>query len=59
MKYEAQKKYHDKVGYHTKGFTLKKELTDAYAEACKKAGVSQAKPIAEFMKQFIEKQGTV
>ena len=47
-------RYQKKVGYKTKGFKLKGDIADRFAEACKKAGVSQATKIAELMKQFIE-----
>ncbi len=52
----ASNKYQKKAGYITKGFKLKRDLTEEFAEACKKAGVSQASQIAAFMRAFIDAQ---
>ena len=43
-----------KVGIITKSFKIKKEIADAYKEACDKAGVSQAGQITKMMKDFVE-----
>lgn len=50
----ASEKYQKKTGWMTKGFKLKREVAEEFAEACEKAGVSQAGKITELMKQFIE-----
>ena len=50
----ASEKYQKKAGWMTKGFKLKKNVVEEFAEACEKAGVSQAGKITELMKQFIE-----
>ena len=50
----ASEKYQKKAGYMTKGFKLKRDLVEAYEEACKIACVSQAGKIAELMQKFIE-----
>lgn len=46
-------KYHKKAGYKTKSFKLKGDVADRFADACDKAGVSQAAKISELMEQFI------
>lgn len=50
----ATEKYQKKAGYMTKGFKLKRDVAEAFAEACEKAGVSQAAAITKFMNEFIE-----
>lgn len=52
----ATKKYTQKVGLISKSYKLKQELTQRFAEACEKAGVSQAAQISKMMEQFIEEQ---
>nr|DAQ78266.1 MAG TPA: hypothetical protein [Caudoviricetes sp.] len=51
----ANEKYQSKAGYIAKTYKLKRELTEAFAQACEKAGVSQAAAISELMREFIEK----
>ena len=46
-------RYQKKVGYKVKSFKLKGDIADRFAEACDKAGVSQAAKISELMEQFI------
>ena len=53
---KASKKYQDKVGIIAKSFKLKRDLCDAYADACKKAGVSQAGQLTTMMQAFIDSQ---
>ena len=53
---KATKKYQDKVGIISKSYKLKRDLCDDFAEACKKAGVSQSLQITEMMQQFIDAQ---
>ncbi len=50
----ATRKYEKKAGWVSKSYKLKKEVVDAYAEACNKAGVSAAGQLTKMMKQFIE-----
>ena len=50
----ATDKYQKKAGYMTKGFKIKRDIAEQFAEACEKAGVSQAGQITEMMKEFIE-----
>ena len=48
--------YQKKAGWVSKSYKLKKELVEQFADACEKAGVSQAGQISEMMKAFIEEQ---
>ena len=50
----ASDKYQKKAGYMTKGFKIKRDVAEAFQEACNKAGVSQASKITELMNRFIE-----
>ena len=50
----ASEKYQKKAGYMTKGFKLKRDVVEAFAEACENAGVSQASVITRLMNEFIE-----
>lgn len=50
----ASEKYQKKAGYMTKGFKIKRDVADRFAEACDKAGVSQAGQITRMMEKFIE-----
>ncbi|SDB21851.1 hypothetical protein [Butyrivibrio sp. INlla16] len=47
-------RYQEKVGYITKGYKLKKDLTDNFKEACSKSGISQAAALTQFMEAFID-----
>ena len=49
----ATAKYQKKVGLMPKTYKLKCEVVEAFAEACTKAGVSQAGKLPELMKGFI------
>ncbi|WP_035764959.1 hypothetical protein [Butyrivibrio sp. NC2002] len=46
-------RYQKKAGYKVKSFKLKGDLAERFAEACDKAGVSQAAKISELMEKFI------
>lgn len=48
-------RYQKKAGWVSKSYKLKKDLVEQFAEACEKAGVSQAGQISKMMKEFIEK----
>lgn len=50
---KASKKYQNKVGYIAKSYKLKKEVAEAFSEACKKNGVSQASKITEMMLEYV------
>lgn len=53
-KIRPQDKWNKKAGLISKSYKLKKELTEEFAETCKKVGVSQAGQISKMMKEFIE-----
>ena len=48
------RKSQQKNGWIAKSYKLKKELVEQFAEACQKAGVSQAGQISTMMREFIE-----
>lgn len=50
----ATEKYAKKAGWVSKSYKLKKEVVEAYAKACEKAGVSAAGQLTKMMKEFIE-----
>lgn len=50
----ATKKYEEKAGFISKSYKLRREVTEAYAEACRKAGVSAAGQLTRMMEQFIQ-----
>lgn len=52
----ATKKYEKRAGFMSKSYKLKRELVDQFAEACDKAGISQAAQLTKMMKAFIEEQ---
>lgn len=52
-KIRPQDKWNEKAGLISKSYKLKKKLTDEFADACEKAGVSQAGQISKMMKDFI------
>lgn len=53
-KERPQDRWNRKAGYISKSYKLKKELTDAFAEACKERGVSQAGTLTKLMTEFIK-----
>ena len=50
----ASNKYQRKVGIIAKSYKLRRELTEAYADACKKTGVSQSAQLTKMMQEFID-----
>lgn len=50
---KANDKYQKKAGYKVKGFKLRGDVADRFAEACEISGVSQAAKIAELMEMYI------
>lgn len=52
----ATKKYAAKAGWISKSYKLKKEVVEAYAEACEKAGVSAAGQLTKMMMEFVKEQ---
>ena len=51
----ASKKYQDKAGWISKSYKLKRDIAEQYAEACRKANVSQAGQLMKMMKEFTDK----
>ena len=54
-KIRQQDKWNAKAGLISKSYKLKRELVEAFADACEKAGVSQAGQLSMMMREFIEK----
>ncbi len=54
-KIRPQDKWNAKAGLISKSYKLKRELVEAFADACEKAGVSQAGQLSRMMREFIEK----
>lgn len=52
----ATKKYEEKAGFISKSYKLRREVTDEFARACEKAGVSQASQLTRMMQEFIQQQ---
>lgn len=50
----ATRKYEAKAGWMSKTYKLKRETVEAFAEACDKAGVSQAGQLTKMMNDFIK-----
>ena len=55
-KIRPQDKWNAKAGYMSKSYKLKREVEEQFAEACEKAGVSQAAQLTKMMNEFIEDQ---
>lgn len=53
-KIRPQDKWNAKVGLISKSYKLKREVVETFAEACNKAGVSQAGQLTKMMTDFIE-----
>ena len=54
-KIRPQDKWNAKAGLISKSYKLKREIVEAFADACEKAGVSQAGQLSRMMSDFIEK----
>lgn len=50
----ATRKYEEKAGWMSKTYKLKRDVVEAYAEACKKTGVSAAGQLTKMMNEFIQ-----
>ena len=50
----ASEKYQKKAGYKVKGFKLKGDIAERFAEACDSKGEAQAAVIARLMEQYIQ-----
>lgn len=53
-KQRPQEKWDAKAGVKTCGYKLHTEIADQFRNACKSAGISQARALEELMKEFIE-----
>jgi hypothetical protein len=51
----ATRKYEAKTGWMSKTYKMKREVVENFAEACEKAGTSQAGQLMQMMNEFIEK----
>lgn len=49
----ATRKYEAKAGWMAKTYKMKREVVEAFAEACDRAGCSQAGKLMELMRGFI------
>ena len=54
---EIVEKYKKKAGWLSKSYTLKKDIVDAFKEACEKQGVSQASVLSAYMLEFTKAAG--
>lgn len=52
-KKRPQDVWNEKAGYISKSYKLKRNVVEAFSEACDKAGVSQAGKLTELMEGFI------
>ena len=48
------KRYQEKAGWMSKSYKMKRETVEAFAEACSKAGASQAGQLMKMMNEFTE-----
>ena len=51
-KIRPQDKWNEKAGLISKSYKLKREVVEEFADACNKAGVSQAGQLTKMMKEF-------
>ena len=49
----ATAKYQAKAGYVSKAFKIKKDVAEAFKEACERSGESQASAVTTFMRNYI------
>ena len=52
----ASAKWNKKAGYISKSYKLHKSIVEEFADACKKAGVSQASQLTKMMREFVKEQ---
>lgn len=55
-KIRPQDKWNEKAGLISKSYKLKREVVEQFADACDKAGVSQASQLTKMMQEFIKQQ---
>lgn len=54
---EVVEKYKKKAGWLSKSYTLKKDIVEAFKEACEKNGVSQASMLSAYMVEYAKAAG--
>ena len=54
---EIVEKYKKKAGWLSKSYTLKKDIVEAFKEACEKNGVSQASVLSAYMVEYAKAAG--
>ncbi len=54
---EIVEKYKKKAGWLSKSYTLKKDIVEAFKEACEKQGVSQASVLSAYMVEYAKAAG--
>ena len=50
-------KYKKKAGWLSKSYTLKKDIVEAFKEACESQGVSQASVLSAYMVEYARAAG--
>lgn len=54
---EVVEKYKKKAGWLSKSYTLKKDIVEAFKEACESQGVSQASVLSAYMVEYARAAG--
>ena len=54
---EIVEKYKKKAGWLSKRYTLKKDIVEAFKEACESQGVSQASVLSAYMVEYAKAVG--
>lgn len=54
---EVVEKYKKKAGWLSKSYTLKKDIVEAFKEACEIQGVSQASVLSAYMVEYARAAG--
>ena len=54
---ETVSKYMKKAGWLSKSYTLKKDIVEAFKEACESQGVSQASVLSAYMVEYAKTAG--
>lgn len=54
---EVVERYKKKAGWLSKSYTLKKDIVEAFKEACESQGVSQASVLSAYMVEYARAAG--
>lgn len=54
---KATRLYESKIGLISKSYKLKKDIVEAFKEACEKEGVSQASVLSAYMVEYAKAAG--